>query len=142
MVWTAFSTAAAFGLVLTISFVIGIEALNAVDYYNQKVDDAATVRSDILDEQIHTSIEITSITRPTDEDYKISILNKGSTTLDPDYVYVATNASWIDDATHDMSGEYWEPEETLNLTYTATNQTLVFKVMVENGVMDVYDYTV
>lgn len=129
-------------MVLTIGFVIGIEAINAVDYYNKNVEDASTLRSEILDERIHTSIEITNVTYGSGN-FTLSVDNTGSTTLDPDYVYLATNVSWIhkDAFSHGMSG-YWDPEETLNLTYKASNESLVFKVIVENGIMDVYDYVV
>jgi archaellum component FlaF (FlaF/FlaG flagellin family) len=140
----AYSTMAVFGLILVAVFFVGAGVFESLCEYRLKVAEGSSVQTERLDGIINTRIDITNVNYDAGSGrFVISIENSGSTTLNPDHVFLVDDDTWVEESAtaHNMADGYWEPGETLTLNYTATDGDRIFKVIVENGISDGYRYT-
>lgn len=140
-----FSTIAVFAMIFAVSVVVGTSIFLTFNDYIDAVQDASKEFSDRELNEIHTSIAITKVDLD-GEEYDIYLENTGSTTLDPDYLILfdtQNNPDYItsSDYTINPSNEYWDPSETIIITYDkGVDISTIFKVVAENGVSNSYYY--
>ena len=135
------STSVAYGMLFAATIVVGANLFSAFNGYMLTVQKAEAGQFDRMVDYVYTNIEISNVSR-TGTTFTIKVKNTGRTTLNPDYVYLVDDDAWVPEGevTHNMAGEYWEPEELLEINYTASIANHTFKVITEKGVADEFPY--
>jgi archaellum component FlaF (FlaF/FlaG flagellin family) len=142
-----FSTAAVFAILFVIGMAAVVQLLTMQDEYAVTVGHGARDIFERHSKETRSNIEITNVTY-SGGDIVITVNNTGNVALDLAYVYLVINDTWIpeDNYTvtliHSPSSGYWEPTESIEINYTATQDDWTVKVVVETGIEDRYEFVV
>jgi archaellum component FlaF (FlaF/FlaG flagellin family) len=110
----------------------------------ESINDSYNDMKDRYQEQLHTDINITAVSRSVNGsnfDYNISVMNTGSVTLDSDVFIILINGSECD---FSVSHNHVYPENTgyFYITNVTGADSRRIKVIANNGVADYYVYAV
>lgn len=129
--------------IVVASAVVGVASKSVYDLVNG-IDN----RSDIVDDQMSTDIEI--INDPTvvpNDPLLIYVKNVGRTTLNQNLITVMLDGEWVADFTLSLTGNtssYWTPSSVLTISIdqelAAGDHTVT--VTTENGIKDQFDFRI
>jgi flagellar protein FlaG len=141
MGFSLIAAAALLGLSLFMAVeIITSDLLPTIEGINDSYDDM----NDRFQEQLHTDINITTVSRSlngSNYDYNVSVKNTGSETLDSDVFIILINGSEYE---FTFSQAYLYPENTVyfRIANVVGTEAKRIKVITNNGIADYYTYMV
>lgn len=139
------STAAVFSLLFLVGVVATVSLIKAQDDYTVILNMGNKKLFDRSFKDVHSDIEIIDVAS-VGGNLVITVNNTGNTVFEIDNIYLMINSSWIPDDAYSVSllqspsNGYWDPEESIEITYSAAVSGVVVKVVAETGVEDRYLY--